>query len=117
MGKLHTADSGAIAAAMGAGVAFETNGALRGVPGPAGFLATGCLDAAWHGDVGEADYVVYSWATPIAWHRPGIGWVRPLVAYSRSTTRHQGTVDAAIGRVAPCRVDDPAYVGARVRRA
>ena len=38
--------------------------------------------------VENADYVVYSYATPIAWHVSG-SWVVPLEKFSVTTTRHQ----------------------------
>lgn len=38
----------------------------------------------------QVDYVVWSYATPIAWHTPE-GWVVPPVKYSPTTTQHQHT--------------------------
>lgn len=38
-----------------------------------------------------AVYVVYSYATPIAW-TDGVTWTRPDVTYSPTTTRHAGMV-------------------------
>lgn len=42
------------------------------------------------------DYVVYSYATPIAWHTPE-GWVIPLQQLSITTGRHQRLVRGAVG--------------------
>lgn len=36
------------------------------------------------------DYVVFSYDTPIAWHRIDWTWVRPEVKYSPTTSLHQG---------------------------
>lgn len=68
---------------------FRTSGALQGATATA-YVSTGRLPAEWHESLGRADYVVTSYATPIAWHIPGEGWVRPEVRYSRTTSRHQG---------------------------
>lgn len=49
--------------------------------------------------LGWADYVVYSYDTPIAWHVSHGGesyWVQPDVNYSSTTTNHQGQVATAI---------------------
>lgn len=118
MGKLHTQDWEAIAAAMDAREEFATHGELSGRPGPVGFLETGRLPTEWRETVSvNADYAVFSYRTPIAWHESGIGWVRPLVKYSRTTTNHQNTIDAAIGRIAPGPVElyKVAYEGAYIR--
>lgn len=116
MGKLSVKDWAGIAKALGAGKPFRTTGELRGVDGGAGFLGTGRLPTEWWADAEGAAYVVYSHQTPIAWRLANGWWVRPLVTYSVTTTRYQETVDAAIGYVAPERVDDPAHEGARVRK-
>lgn len=116
MRKLQTRDVDGIAAALEAGESFETGGELRGLAGGLGYLGTGRLPLEWQGDACSADYVVLSWQTPIAWRLPGGWWVRPLVKYSITTTRHQTTVDGAIGYVTSERVDNPAYEGARVRQ-
>ena len=41
-------------------------------------------------------YVILSYATPIAWHDSEVGWVVPAEVYSVTTSRHQGTVRAAL---------------------
>jgi hypothetical protein len=48
------------------------------------------------------DYVVFSYATPIAWHvNTGVGgwWVMPETKYSITTTKHQGRVRTALHTV------------------
>ncbi|TWE27539.1 hypothetical protein FHX69_0175 [Prauserella muralis] len=81
----------------------NTSGTLRGTRRPTG---TGRLPAPWvkrfrhdrdgHGVGPGIDYVVYSYATPIAWHIPGQGWTVPTETYSVTTTRHQRAVNLAI---------------------
>lgn len=55
----------------------------------------GRLDYSYRESVKRADYVVYSYSTPIAWHTPE-GWVMPDVKYSPTTTTHQGKVSVAL---------------------
>jgi hypothetical protein len=45
----------------------------------------------WYEEVNHIDYVVYSYATPIAWHTPN-GWTVPDARYSITTTKHQGNL-------------------------
>jgi hypothetical protein len=39
---------------------------------------------------GRVTFVVRSYATPIAWHVDGEGWIVPSTRYSRTTSAHQG---------------------------
>lgn len=75
---------------------FETKGALAGrlewYP-----ASTGQLPADWREqlrkDIDGSDgssYIVYSYATPIAWHTEAFGWTVPDAKYSVTTSRHQG---------------------------
>jgi len=49
-----------------------------------------------HGTLnGSVDFVIYSYATPIAWHACG-GWIAPPVEYSKTTTQHQNVIKTAI---------------------
>lgn len=41
-------------------------------------------------------YVVFSYATPIAWFTAADGWVVPDVKYSVTTSKHQGVVRRAV---------------------
>lgn len=40
-------------------------------------------------------YVVFSYATPIAWWSAAHGWTIPAVKYSATTSRHQSTARIA----------------------
>lgn len=42
------------------------------------------------------DFVVYSYATPVAWHYVGMNWYVPEVRYSQSTTNHQNVLRVAV---------------------
>lgn len=42
------------------------------------------------------DMIIYSYATPIAWHAHGVGWTVPDVTYSVTTSRHQSLVRVAL---------------------
>lgn len=50
----------------------------------------------YHETLSQIDYVIYSYATPIAWHVRGEGWAYPDVRYSSTTTGHQSTVRSAL---------------------
>lgn len=45
---------------------------------------------------GTIDYVVRSYATPIAWFDRERGWVMPATRYSVTTSKHQSIVRAAL---------------------
>jgi hypothetical protein len=82
--------------------AFTTSGALHGGPvanRPLGW--SGRLPRDWQNvlDTG-ADYVVYSYSTPIAWHRPADDlWIIPDEKYSVTTSRHQSLISTAISQI------------------
>jgi len=65
-----------------------------------GILPNADREVLWH-DAGRGlfDYIVYSYATPIAWHTSDRGWVVPDVKYSVSTTRHQSIVRKAVSEL------------------
>lgn len=90
--------TGAAAQLISERMSFTTSGALRGqtrTPGdPVWGESTGRLPREWFDSLTHADYVVTSYATPIAWHVPDEGWVRPAVKYSPTTSRHQGVCPA-----------------------
>ena len=46
-------------------------------------------------------FVVYSYATPIAWYWRDFGWWRPDVRYSPTTTRHQALLPSFGSGVTP----------------
>ena len=41
---------------------------------------------------GVIDYVVWSYSTPIAWHRTDGTWHKVSQKFSRTTTKHQGNL-------------------------
>lgn len=44
----------------------------------------------WEGEVNNIDYVIYSYATPVAWHTPYSGWRVVVDSFSMMTSsRHQ----------------------------
>lgn len=65
---------------------------------PGGYVYTGYLPGSLKSTdtVSQADFIVYSYRTPIAWHIPGEGWIVPPVTYSVSTSRHQQSVRMAL---------------------
>lgn len=79
---------------------FRTYGALYGYKGNAGTL--GYLPDPWreqyYADANDIDYVVLSYATPIAWHTP-TGWTVPDVRYSVTTSKHQGRIRTAVSQL------------------
>jgi hypothetical protein len=77
---------------------FSTSGALRGVSGVARHVGytLGSLPSEYADSVPTADYVVYSYRTPIAWHMPSGEWVCPDTRYSVTTSRHQSKVRTAV---------------------
>ena len=64
-----------------------TGSNLKG--GPRGLAGFGFLPGEWRDQfvADRPDYVVWSYATPIAWHGRH-GWVVPTVRYSPTTDRH-----------------------------
>jgi len=48
----------------------------------------------------KLDYVVYSYATPIAWHTTDKGWHFPPVKYSVTTSKAQGRIATALSVLA-----------------
>lgn len=52
------------------------------------------------------DMIIYSYATPIAWHVPGTGWTVPDATYSATTSRHQSVVRVALANLPAIRRAD-----------
>lgn len=77
--------------------AFKTHGSLKGTDNPQ--WRFGEMPYEYRDSVKQADYVVYSYSTPIAWHVPNEGWVVPQVKYSTTTTRHQNMISVAVDMV------------------
>lgn len=87
--------------------------ALSGEPIQYGATMLGMLPQVWAEDMREydVDYVVYSYATPIAWRVRETGeWVTPEVFYSPTTSRHQTTVRQAL----LCTIDPSSWRGYRL---
>lgn len=85
---------------------FTTSGALSGGT-PTG--STGRLPADWRNlyQTG-ADFVVYSYATPIAWHRPADDlWIVPDERYSVTTSRHQSLIGTAVAQLSAPPAPEP----------
>lgn len=84
-----------VAVAIAAAETFQTHGALRGerVAGltawDSGRLSGNDLDR-FREDAQFITYVVYSYATPIAWTTTRRGWHRVAQKFSRTTSQHQG---------------------------
>lgn len=56
---------------------FRTSGDFCGAPVRPGYTDRGRLDESWEGSLSRADYIVWSWWTPIAWRVGDAGWVVP----------------------------------------
>jgi len=74
---------------------FVTSGALSGRP-----VTNGCETGRMnHGpefaSFKAADYVVFSYSTPIAWHGP-TGWTVTAARYSVTTSKHIGKIRTAV---------------------
>lgn len=76
-----------------AGQDFAISGALRGEAGLPG--SYGRLAPEYRASVDQADYVVYSYGTPIAWRVDSL-WTVPPTRYSVTTTRHQSKIRVAL---------------------
>lgn len=71
----------------------NTAKSLQGVPGGAVYL--GQLPQEYRASALAADYVIYSYLTPIAWLTAQGFWVMPETRYSATTSKHQ-TITAGI---------------------
>lgn len=80
---------------------FKTHGSLYGEAGPCIFTTPGRLDQRYWQSLRSplVDYVVYSYATPIAWHHEYQGWTMPNESYSVSTSKQQGRIRTAISQL------------------
>lgn len=72
---------------------YEGSPTLKGTPG--GADTVGYLPERFHEQVREADYVVYSYQTPIGWVTADGDRVIPDVGYSPTTGQHQYMVKDA----------------------
>lgn len=99
--KLSTRDGAGIAKRVSNREAFDTYGALSGEPTDGRWCSRGRLPREYResDSLKRADYVIYSYATPIAWHVPGDDggtWVQPHERYSVTTSKHQSTIRYAV---------------------
>lgn len=54
-----------------------------------------------HSSVDDANYIIYSYMTPIAWHVPNVGWFVPALNYGTQTTaKHQNITRFGVGVIA-----------------
>lgn len=81
---------------------FKTHGALRGQAVPDGKRMlhvghTGRLPHQYWTSFYQADYAVYSYDTPIAWHYAPLDiWVVPDFRHSDTTARHINKIKTAL---------------------
>ena len=84
---------------------FDTHGSFWGRDadgtGYLGFLGGGVLNDEYRGRfrVERPTFVVFSYATPIAWWSDFHGWTVPPVKYSVTTSRHQSQVRYALAGI------------------
>lgn len=97
---------------------FKSGGALSADTGNGytGYLAGEALEA-FYADRNAIDYIVYSYATPIAWHTTTRGWIYPLAKYSASTGPHQSLTRSALSGVGYTRIgEDSSQVAGKVEK-
>lgn len=81
---------------------FRCYGNMHAVKVDSDRAGLGCLDPVQAAALSaalserEVDYIVYSYATPIAWHFANGRWCVPGVYYSAITSRHQSRIRAAL---------------------
>lgn len=59
-------------------------------------VSFGRLPRAYWDEADEAEYIIWSAQTPIAWYSHRSGWAAPYVPYSPTTTAHQTRITNAI---------------------
>jgi hypothetical protein len=83
-------------------VTFSADEFTPGQTWPNPLRYVGYLPKGFHESLSRADYVVYSYFTPIGWHVPDHGWVIPEVTYSATTSSHHAPqLRAAVTPVLP----------------
>ena len=96
MTTISSRDYQSIAKAISEDKSFKTYGSLRGIYCPEGSpWSWGRLDYDHRATVKDADYVIYSYQTPIAWRTQG-QWIQPAARYSVTTSKQQSTVRLAL---------------------
>lgn len=76
----------------------NSNRSWRGTQGNAPMWQTGQLPSEYELSAHAADYVVWSYNTPIAWRVDG-EWITPDCRYSVTTSYHQGRTFTAISQL------------------
>ena len=76
--------------------AFDTHGNLRARREFSGLGEYRPFDGIELDELMRAQYVVYSYDTPIVWRTPEGGWVRNMNYYSVTTAKHQSKVFSAL---------------------
>ena len=93
-GRNARADRAALVTLSNDGMPWQNNGkTLRGLAGPA--RSWGMLNPSLRPVVAQADFVVYSFQTPIAWRVCGV-WTVDTANYSATTNRHLAHVGALV---------------------
>lgn len=96
MTKKLTTRGPVTAAAIAAREPFTTSGALRGEEIVHPFVYPGRLNdeeaAQLRADLPGITYVVFSYATPIAWFHRDNGWHKVAQKFSMTTSHHQGVL-------------------------
>jgi hypothetical protein len=87
------------AALLLAGQEFNTHGNLRARRGFCGLGAYVPFDDVEVDELHRAQYVVYSYDTPIAWRTNRGAWVLNQTRYGATTSKHQGKIFSAIDQL------------------
>ena len=99
--RTTTRNASAIARAIRQGEDFTTSGALKGDANPwrvhSGYMRDADSAAMYSArDNIGIDYVIYSYATPIAYRTTDGNWTIPDAKYSVTTSKHQSTIRYAV---------------------
>lgn len=99
--RTTTRNAAAIARAIRQGEDFATSGALKGIANPwwvnSGYMRDSDSAAMYAArDNAGIDYVIYSYATPIAYRTADGQWTIPDAKYSVTTSKHQSTIRYAV---------------------
>lgn len=82
---------------------ITTGGALLGCATEYGAATYGQLPSDWRSALDSdtsVSYIVFSYATPIAWYSEMTGeWVIPDVSYSHTTHHHQALIRGALAEI------------------
>lgn len=92
-------DMVAFAALLMNGQAFDTHGYLKARRGFAGLGEYVPFDDIEREELIQAQFVVYSYDTPIAWRTQKGAWVLNGTRYNATTSRHQSKVFSAISQL------------------